>query len=202
MKIPINLASGAVPPRPPHADRFGRRRGPAGSFAGLADYPGPMPTTRSWPMYARMSPSCARADCRRHQTAVRVRSRHPKTRERIRPGDQRSVEQSPEPEGESAGHASWPTSRRPCLPTVKVTNIQPYVTGRNQIVLSLQVGAEGEGPVLQFYEALEKSDLFGSISQAIFNPPTQAEPLYRYRFHGELCPETLTSQDSNGETRA
>jgi Tfp pilus assembly protein PilN len=67
-------------------------------------------------------------------------------------------------------------------PTVKVTNIQPYVTGRNQVVLSLQVGAEGEGPVLDFYQALEKSDLFGSISQAIFNPPTQAEPLYRYRF--------------------
>jgi hypothetical protein len=65
---------------------------------------------------------------------------------------------------------------------VKVLNIQPYVTGRNQVTLNLQVGSESEGPVIQFYKALEGSALFGGISQSVYNPPSQAEPLFRYRF--------------------
>ncbi len=65
---------------------------------------------------------------------------------------------------------------------VKVLNIQPYVTGRNQVVLSLQVGSEGPEPVISFYKALESSDLFGGVTQNIYQPPSQAEPLYRYRF--------------------
>jgi Tfp pilus assembly protein PilN len=65
---------------------------------------------------------------------------------------------------------------------VKVLNIQPYVTGRNQVVLSLQVGSDSDLPVNKFYETLENSDLFGGVLQSIYQPPTQAEPLYRYRF--------------------
>ena len=65
---------------------------------------------------------------------------------------------------------------------VKVLNIQPYVTGRNQVVLSLQVGSETKEPVIQFYMALESSDLFDSVTESIYQPPSQAEPLYRYRF--------------------
>jgi type IV pilus assembly protein PilN len=65
---------------------------------------------------------------------------------------------------------------------VKMLNIQPYVTGRNQVILSLQVGSEGPEPVILFYRALERSDLFGGVTQNIYQPPSQAEPLYRYRF--------------------
>jgi len=65
---------------------------------------------------------------------------------------------------------------------VKVLNIQPYVTGRNQMTLSLQVGSESPEPVIQFYKALESSDMFGGVTQNIYQPPSQAEPLYRYRF--------------------
>jgi type IV pilus assembly protein PilN len=67
-------------------------------------------------------------------------------------------------------------------PNVKVLNIQPYVTGRNQMTLSLQVGSENPEPVIQFYKALESSDLFGGVTQNVYQPPSQAEPLYRYRF--------------------
>jgi type IV pilus assembly protein PilN len=67
-------------------------------------------------------------------------------------------------------------------PNVKVLNIQPYVTGRNQMTLSLQVGSESPEPVIQFYKALESSDLFGGVTQNVYQPPSQAEPLYRYRF--------------------
>jgi type IV pilus assembly protein PilN len=65
---------------------------------------------------------------------------------------------------------------------VKMLNIQPYVTGRNQVVLSLQVGSADPEPVILFYRALERSDLFGGVTQNIYQPPSQAEPLYRYRF--------------------
>ena len=50
------------------------------------------------------------------------------------------------------------------------------------MVLNLQVGAESPEPVIQFYKALESSDLFGGVTQNIYTPPSQAEPLYRYRF--------------------
>jgi type IV pilus assembly protein PilN len=65
---------------------------------------------------------------------------------------------------------------------VKMLNIQPYVTGRDQVILSLQVGSEGPEPVIMFYRALERSDLFGGVTQNVYQPPSQAEPLYRYRF--------------------
>ena len=67
-------------------------------------------------------------------------------------------------------------------PNVKMLNIQPYVTGKNQITLNLQVGSEGPEPVIAFYKALEGSPLFGGVSQNVYQPPSQAEPLYRYRF--------------------
>jgi type IV pilus assembly protein PilN len=65
---------------------------------------------------------------------------------------------------------------------VKMLNIQPFVTGRNQVILSLQVGSEGPEPVIMFYKNLESSDLFGGVTQNIYQPPSQSEPLYRYRF--------------------
>ncbi len=67
-------------------------------------------------------------------------------------------------------------------PNVKMLNIQPYVTGKSQITLNLQVGSENPEPVIAFYKALEGSPLFGGVSQNVYQPPSQAEPLYRYRF--------------------
>jgi Tfp pilus assembly protein PilN len=67
-------------------------------------------------------------------------------------------------------------------PNVKMLNIQPYVTGKDQITLNLQVGAEGPEPVIEFYKRLESSPSFGGVIQNLYNPPSQADPLYRYRF--------------------
>jgi len=67
-------------------------------------------------------------------------------------------------------------------PTVRVLNIQPYVTAGNQVVLSLQVGSENPEPVIQFYKALESSALFGGVAQTVYQPPSQSQPLYQYRF--------------------
>jgi Tfp pilus assembly protein PilN len=67
-------------------------------------------------------------------------------------------------------------------PNVKMLNIQPFIAGRNQITLNLQVGAEGPEPVIMFYKALESSPLFGGVIQSVKNPPSQVDPLYKYRF--------------------
>lgn len=66
-------------------------------------------------------------------------------------------------------------------PNVRVLNIRPYVSGKNQITLDLTVGAESPDAVNPLYTALESSPLFGGLFQPTFQPPTQAEPLYRYR---------------------
>ncbi len=65
---------------------------------------------------------------------------------------------------------------------VKVLNIQPYVTANNEVTLNLQVGSDGPEPVIQFYKALENSSVFSNVVQTIYQPPSQSEPLYRYRF--------------------
>jgi hypothetical protein len=65
---------------------------------------------------------------------------------------------------------------------VKVLNIRPYVTGRGQVTLDMLVGAESAEPVIDLYKALEKSDLFGAVTPQSVVPPSQSDPLYRYRF--------------------
>ena len=66
-------------------------------------------------------------------------------------------------------------------PNVRVLNIRPYVTGKNQITLDLTVGAESPDAILPLYKSLEGSPVFGGLFQQTYQPPTQAEPLYRYR---------------------
>jgi hypothetical protein len=65
---------------------------------------------------------------------------------------------------------------------VKVLNIRPYISGKNQVTLDMLVGAESAEPVIELYRAMENSPLFGAVSPQSYLPPSQAEPLYRYRF--------------------
>lgn len=67
-------------------------------------------------------------------------------------------------------------------PNVKVLNIRPYVTGRNQVTLDMMVGADTGDAVIPLYKNLETSAMFGGVMQLNYQPPTQAEPLHRYRF--------------------
>jgi type IV pilus assembly protein PilN len=66
-------------------------------------------------------------------------------------------------------------------PNVRVLNIRPYVSGKGQVTLDLTVGAENPDSVGALYTALETSPVFGGLFAQTFQPPTQAEPLYRYR---------------------
>jgi Tfp pilus assembly protein PilN len=67
-------------------------------------------------------------------------------------------------------------------PNVRVLNIRPYVTGKGQISLELMVGSENPDALIALSRKMEESPLFGNLAQPSYQPPTQAEPLYRCRF--------------------
>ncbi|MGA3189547.1 MAG: hypothetical protein ABSF22_20770 [Bryobacteraceae bacterium] len=58
----------------------------------------------------------------------------------------------------------------------------PQITSQNEVVLDVQVGAKAPEPVIEFFVRLRKSPLFGPVDPKSSQPPTQQEPLYRYRF--------------------
>jgi len=64
---------------------------------------------------------------------------------------------------------------------VKVLAIRPSVNAQNQVMLDMTVGADSPEPVIQLYKTLEESPLFGSVMEHSSLPPTQSDPLYRYR---------------------
>jgi Tfp pilus assembly protein PilN len=66
---------------------------------------------------------------------------------------------------------------------VRVISIRPALNAQNQIVLEMNVGAEQTQQVLEFLMKLENSELFGHVSASSVLPPSQSEPLYRYKIN-------------------
>jgi len=58
----------------------------------------------------------------------------------------------------------------------------PNITAQNEVVLDVQVGAKETPPFLVFLNRLNKSPLFGPVDLKSTQPPTQQEPLYKFRF--------------------
>lgn len=57
----------------------------------------------------------------------------------------------------------------------------PQITSQNEIQLDMVVGAQTSEPVLQFLMQLEGAPQFGATSLNSWLPPSQTEPLFRYR---------------------
>lgn len=57
----------------------------------------------------------------------------------------------------------------------------PQVNADNQVTLDMVVGAQSTEPLQDFLKKLEGSPLFGPPSVSTFLPPSQNEPLNRYR---------------------
>ena len=57
----------------------------------------------------------------------------------------------------------------------------PQINSRNEVLLDMVVGAKEPGPVIEFFKRLEESPRFGTIEGHSSLPPSQNEPLYRYR---------------------
>jgi type IV pilus assembly protein PilN len=66
-------------------------------------------------------------------------------------------------------------------PNVMVIAIRPQVNTRNQLSLDMTVAAATPEPVIGFIVKLESSDVFGAVTTSGGTPPTQNDPLYRYR---------------------
>jgi type IV pilus assembly protein PilN len=64
---------------------------------------------------------------------------------------------------------------------VRLISIRPQAAGQNEVMLDMVVGAESAEPVLQMLRTLESSPLFGATRIHNRFPPTQSEPLLRYR---------------------
>lgn len=64
---------------------------------------------------------------------------------------------------------------------VRLVAVRPYVTGDNLVQLDMVVGAQTPEPVIQLLRRLEGSSLFGATALLSSQPPSQNEPLYRYR---------------------
>jgi Tfp pilus assembly protein PilN len=57
----------------------------------------------------------------------------------------------------------------------------PQINSRNEVSLDMEVGTKDPTQVIQFLQNLENSKLFGATSNPRYTPPTQNEPLNRYR---------------------
>jgi Tfp pilus assembly protein PilN len=64
---------------------------------------------------------------------------------------------------------------------VRIIAIRPQVNSRDQLSLDMTVAAETPEPVIGFIAKLEGSDLFGAVTPSGITPPTQNDPIYRYR---------------------
>ncbi|MCX6621613.1 MAG: hypothetical protein NTY38_11165, partial [Acidobacteria bacterium] len=64
---------------------------------------------------------------------------------------------------------------------VRLISVRPAVTAQNEIVLDMLVGAQSSEPVLKLFIQLEGSPLFGQTSLYSSVPPSQTDPLFKYR---------------------
>jgi type IV pilus assembly protein PilN len=64
---------------------------------------------------------------------------------------------------------------------VRVVSIQPQVYEQNRIFLNMILGSESTEPVVDLLMRLEGSESFGATYVHSYLPPSQSEPLFRYR---------------------
>lgn len=64
---------------------------------------------------------------------------------------------------------------------VRLVAIRPYITDDNKIRLDMSVGTQTPEAVIDLMTRLEKSELFGNMSLINSQPPSQNDPLYKYR---------------------
>ena len=64
---------------------------------------------------------------------------------------------------------------------VRLISVRPQISARNDLMLDMWVGSQATEPVLNFVMKLEQSPVFGATTVHNTLPPSQNEPLYRYR---------------------
>ena len=64
---------------------------------------------------------------------------------------------------------------------VRLVALRPQANAKNEIQLEMTVAAQGIEPVIDLLKRMESSTVFSIPSMATMLPPSQSEPLYRYR---------------------
>jgi hypothetical protein len=64
---------------------------------------------------------------------------------------------------------------------VRVISVRPQLNGPNDLMLDLVVGAQQSENVIKLLMALENSPVFGTTTIHNTLPPSQTDPLFRYR---------------------
>jgi type IV pilus assembly protein PilN len=64
---------------------------------------------------------------------------------------------------------------------VRIMQIRPTLNSKNEVVLDMQVGTENPQALIVLLKALEDSPLFGPAYRHTSAPPSQSEPLWKYR---------------------
>jgi type IV pilus assembly protein PilN len=62
-----------------------------------------------------------------------------------------------------------------------IESVKPDNVKINQVTLDMEVGAQNPAAAIELLKRLEESPLFGPTNLSRSAPPTQNEPLYRYR---------------------
>lgn len=65
--------------------------------------------------------------------------------------------------------------------TVRLVSVRPFVTQDNKVQLDMVVGSATPEPIFDLLKRFENSSVFGTVSVQGSMPPSQNEPLYRYR---------------------
>jgi hypothetical protein len=59
--------------------------------------------------------------------------------------------------------------------------VRPQINPNNELLLDMVVAAQSVEPILAFIMKLEESSVFGATTPHNSLPPSQSEPLFRYR---------------------
>ncbi|HCC58752.1 MAG TPA: hypothetical protein DEQ47_16145 [Solibacterales bacterium] len=64
---------------------------------------------------------------------------------------------------------------------VRIISVRPQVDAQNHIFLDMTVGSDSQENVVNMLIKLESSEFFGATEVSGVLPPSQTDPLYRYR---------------------
>lgn len=64
---------------------------------------------------------------------------------------------------------------------VRLVSVRPFVTSDNKVQLDMVIGAQSPEPIFDLLKRFENSSVFGAVSVQGSMPPSQNEPLFRYR---------------------
>jgi Tfp pilus assembly protein PilN len=64
---------------------------------------------------------------------------------------------------------------------VRLINIRPQVLSESAVYLDMSVGTDSPPPYIDLLMRLESSEIFGKTTMYSSLPPSQTDPLYRYR---------------------